>query len=99
MNSVLTIILTIVAVTVASAAITPVPEKAPCAVPDRQDFQNPDRVILSGFVGRRIAGNELARLVRIDPNRLLEGYRTRPGRQSWDGEHVANGCMPPRWRG
>ena len=23
-----------------------------------------------------------------DPARLLEGYRKRPGRQSWDGEHV-----------
>jgi hypothetical protein len=27
-------------------------------------------------------------LARIDTDRLLEGYRKRPGRQSWDGEHV-----------
>ena len=26
--------------------------------------------------------------MKIDPDRLLEGYRKRPGRQSWDGEHV-----------
>ena len=26
--------------------------------------------------------------MKLDPARLLEGYRKRPGRQSWDGEHV-----------
>ena len=57
-------------------------------MPDRQDFQIPDRVILSGFIGRRIAGNESARLVKIELHDLLEGYRKRPGRQTWDGEHV-----------
>ena len=28
------------------------------------------------------------RLAKLDPARLLEGYRKRPGRQTWDGEHV-----------
>ncbi|MCX6928999.1 MAG: glycoside hydrolase family 127 protein, partial [Verrucomicrobia bacterium] len=41
-----------------------------------------------GWVGMRIAANEANRLVKLDPARLLEGYRKRPGRQSWDGEHV-----------
>ena len=36
----------------------------------------------------RIEANEANRLVKLDPARLLEGYRKRPGRQSWDGEHV-----------
>ena len=70
------------------AAMTPVPEKVSCAVVDRQDFQVPDRVHLSGWVGSRVAGNEANRLAKIDTARLLEGYRKRPGRQSWDGEHV-----------
>ena len=60
----------------------------PCAVADKQDFQIPDRVQLSGWLGTRIAANETNRLVKIDTDRLLEGYRKRPGRQSWDGEHV-----------
>jgi DUF1680 family protein len=36
----------------------------------------------------RIDANEMNRLLKLDPSRLLEGYRKRPGRQSWDGEHV-----------
>ena len=71
-----------------SAELTPLPEKVPCAVADKQDFQIPDRVQLSGWLGSRIAANEQNRLVKIDADRLLEGYRKRPGRQSWDGEHV-----------
>jgi hypothetical protein len=68
--------------------VTPVPDKVACMVPDRQAFQEPDCVHLSGWLGTRIAANEVNRLVKIDPARLLEGYRKRPGRQAWDGEHV-----------
>jgi DUF1680 family protein len=35
-----------------------------------------------------MAANEGNRLVKLDADRLLEGYRHRPGRQTWDGEHV-----------
>ena len=73
---------------IANAAISPVPEKVPCAVTDRQDFQIPDRVQLTGWLGARIAVNESNRLAKLDTGRLLEGYRHRPGRQTWDGEHV-----------
>ena len=48
----------------------------------------PDRVHLTGWIGMRIEANEANRLVKLDPARLLEGYRKRPGRQIWDGEHV-----------
>ena len=65
-----------------------VPEKVTCVVQDQQSFQAPDRVHLSGWIGTRIDANEANRLVKIDPLRLLEGYRNRPGRQTWDGEHV-----------
>ena len=78
-----------IALTVSPAAtISPVADKVTPVVPDRQDFQVPDRVHLSGWVGMRIEANEANRLVKLDPTRLLEGYRKRPGRQSWDGEHV-----------
>jgi uncharacterized protein len=70
------------------AAITPVADKVPLAVADRQDSQVPDRVHLDGWIGTRIIANESNRLAKLDPSRLLEGYRHRPGRQSWDGEHV-----------
>ena len=69
-------------------AATPEPDAVACAVTDRQDFQVPDRVRLTGWAGLRLQANEMNRLVKLDPARLLEGYRKRPGRQSWDGEHV-----------
>jgi DUF1680 family protein len=68
--------------------IWPVSEKVSCVIKDRQDFQIPDRLYLTGWAGMRIAASESNRLVQLDPARLLEGYRKRPGRQSWDGEHV-----------
>src|SRR3974390_1330597 len=71
-----------------SAEVALVRDKIAPVVPDRQDFQIPDRVHLTGWVGSRIEANEANRLVKLDPARLLEGYRKRPGRQSWDGEHV-----------
>ena len=71
-----------------AAAVTPLPDKVTPVIPDRQDFQTPDHVHLTGWVGSRIAANESNRLVKLDPQRLLEGYRKRPGRQAWDGEHV-----------
>ncbi|MGE5612211.1 MAG: beta-L-arabinofuranosidase domain-containing protein [Bacillota bacterium] len=70
------------------AAVTPKADQVDCVVPDRQESQTPDRVQLSGWVGSRIQGNEANRMVKIDTDRLLEGYRKRPGRQAWDGEHI-----------
>ena len=70
------------------AEIRPLPDKITPAVPDRQVCQMPDCVRLTGWLGERISANEANRLVKLDPARLLEGYRKRPGRQAWDGEHV-----------
>jgi hypothetical protein len=64
------------------------PDKVPLAVADRQDAQIPDRVHLSGMIGSRIQNSALNRLLPMDVDRLLEGFRKRPGRQSYDGEHV-----------
>src|SRR5262245_6585838 len=71
-----------------AGTVTEIPHKIVPTVPDRQESQRPDRVHLSGWVGSRIEANEANRLVKLDSTRLLEGYRKRPGRQSWDGEHV-----------
>ena len=78
----------VVAAPVSTALISPLPDKVASVIADRQDFQVPDRVRLTGWVGTRIDVNEANRLAKLDPARLLEGYRKRPGRQSWDGEHV-----------
>src|SRR5664280_1049459 len=71
-----------------TAAMTPLPEKVTCMVADAQDFVQPDRTQLKRWIGTRIQASEANRLAKIDPERLLEGYRKRPGRQTWDGEHA-----------
>ena len=60
---------------VLAGPITPVPDKVPGAITDRQDFQTPDRVQLTGWLGSRIAVIATNRLEKRDPGRLLEGYR------------------------
>ncbi len=72
----------------AFSAITPLPDKVTPVVPDVQASQIPDAVQLTGWMGSRISASEANRLARIDTDRLLEGYRKRPGRQAWDGEHI-----------
>jgi DUF1680 family protein len=71
-----------------AAPIVLLAEKVPCAVPDKQESQVVDRVHLDGWIGSRLTVNESNRLAKLDTDRLLEGYRHRPGRQTWDGEHV-----------
>lgn len=71
-----------------SFALQLVPEKVPPVIADKQDSQTPDNVRLSGWIGSRIEANEGNRLAKLDVDRLLEGYRKRPGRQTWDGEHI-----------
>jgi DUF1680 family protein len=71
-----------------SALVDPLPFKVPPAEEDKQAFQPPDRVQLGGWIGSRFSGNEVNRLAKMDTDRLLEGFRKRPGRQDWDGEYV-----------
>ena len=85
---VLTIICTAIAITSLAGSVKTLPEKVSCAIADKQEFQIPDCLQLTGWLGSRTDANEKNRLVKIDPERLLEGYRKRPGRQTWDGEHV-----------
>lgn len=72
----------------AKAVESPESELVRCAVADRQDFLRPDRLHLSGWMGERMGASEQNRLMKLDPARLLEGFRKRPGRQAWDGEYV-----------
>lgn len=68
--------------------VDPVPEKIPGAITDRQDSQVPDRVRLRGWEGGRAAASITNRLLVVDADKVLDGFRHRPGRQVWDGEHV-----------
>jgi hypothetical protein len=73
----------------AAAPITPLPYVVPTVVEDCQEAQVPDRVQLNGMLGARIHANTTTRLLEtVDVDRLLEGYRERPGCMTWDGEHI-----------
>jgi hypothetical protein len=67
------------------AAIAPIPDVVQPVAVDRQDAQVPDRVHLDGMLGARIQANTINRLFEVPTDRLLESYRQRPGRQSWEG--------------
>src|SRR5262245_10335385 len=61
---------------------------APPAIADRARVVDPGQVQLEGLLGERIARSEKARLLAMDEERLLRGFRQRPGEQAWIGEHV-----------
>jgi hypothetical protein len=48
----------------------------------------PSDVRIGGWLGARIDANVSHRLLVVDTDALLEGYRHRPGSQPWIGEHV-----------
>ena len=53
-------------------AVTPLPEKVTCAIADKQAFQVPDCVHLTGWIGSRIEANEKT-YSRRTGNVLVEG--------------------------
>ena len=57
-------------------------------VADVVAFSSPSEVELGGLLGERYSANEHARLPVVDEDELLNGFRHRPGKQSWIGEHV-----------
>ncbi len=76
------------ACTTLAGPVLPVADSvAPMAPPALHPLQ-PSAVRLDGWLGARIDANESHRLLRVDTEPLLAGYRHRPGNQPWIGEHV-----------
>src|SRR5437016_3586821 len=48
----------------------------------------PGAVKVGGLLGERYNRNEKNRLLHVDEEELLAGFRHRPGKQAWIGEHV-----------
>lgn len=74
--------------TTALAAIKPTPFRAPERLPDVAQPLCPCAVQLDGFLGERIAVNEKHRLVVLDLEPMLAGFRHKPGTHPWIGEHI-----------
>jgi DUF1680 family protein len=71
-----------------SARVEPVPFAVPARLPDRAEVLPPSHVRVRGWLGTRIDANVRNRLLQVDTEPLLAGYRKRPGSHPWIGEHV-----------
>jgi hypothetical protein len=58
------------------------------AVPDKTLPIAPSAVEVSGLLGERIGAHASHRILNIDEEVLLAGFRSRPGSHPWIGEHV-----------
>ena len=77
-----------IAASAAAGSIEPLPEKVPPQAPDALKILSPAAVHIDGWIGKRIDANAQERLLSIDTEPLLAGYRHRPGSHPWIGEHV-----------
>jgi len=57
-------------------------------VPDALQVLSPAQIKLEGLLGERVIRNEQNRLLNINEDVLLAGFRKPPGEQAWIGEHV-----------
>jgi DUF1680 family protein len=58
------------------------------AVSDKTFPVTPNAVEISGLLGERIRAHTVGRIMHIDEDVLLAGFRSRPGSHPWIGEHV-----------
>ena len=66
----------------------PVPFVVQAGLTDAAELLSPSQVHIGGWLGARIDANEKNRLLAVDTEPLLAGYRKRPGSHPWIGEHV-----------
>src|SRR5262249_13663887 len=57
-------------------------------VKDAMTLPAPKETRLGGLLGERFGRSEKNRLLHVDEDELLAGFRHRPGKQAWIGEHV-----------
>jgi len=70
------------------ASSIPVPAILNPAVSDKVSPLTPTAVEVSGLLGERIRAHTFGRIMNIDEDVLLGGFRSRPGSHPWIGEHV-----------
>lgn len=88
-SSKLAAIATIVLCSVSLAfAANTVPFKVQFRIQDKLELLNPDSIKIGGFLGERIEANWKNRLLKVDEDPLLAGFRKKPGSHPWIGEHV-----------
>jgi uncharacterized protein len=66
----------------------PIPFKVPDRLADKARPFSPADAWLEGWLGQRVLANEQNRLLKVDLEPLLAGYRKKPGTHPWIGEHI-----------
>jgi len=72
----------------ATTAPAPLPYRVAARLADTAEILPPSAVRIDGWLGHRIALNEQVRLLSVDMEPLLAGFRQKPGSHPWIGEHV-----------
>ncbi len=72
----------------ADAIPEPVPIVVEAGLADAASVLSPSQIHIGGWLGARIDANARNRLLAVDTEPLLAGYRKRPGSHPWIGEHV-----------
>ena len=85
-TSLATLVLATNAITV--GGVEPLRPKIEAVLADAAEPLSPAAIHVDGWLGARIDANEEHRLLVVDTEPLLAGYRHRPGSHPWIGEHV-----------
>lgn len=67
---------------------TQVPYAVPASLTNQVDLPDPSQVLVSGWFSKRFDENAADRLLAVDLDPLLAGFRSKPGSHPWIGEHI-----------
>ena len=65
-----------------------VPYRVPARLTNQVDLTDPSQVLVSGWFSQRFDRNATDRLLTVDLDPLLAGFRSKPGSHPWIGEHI-----------
>lgn len=77
-----------VAQTSSRPPVEPLPYRVDALMPDTIRLLSPSAITLDGWLGARVRASETHRLLTVDTEPLLAGFRRKPGAHPWIGEHV-----------
>ena len=75
-------------ITLVAAPIQPLDFRVPAGMPDAAQVLSPADIQLDGWLGARVLANATNRLMTVDLEPLLAGYRHKPGAGPWVGEYI-----------
>jgi len=84
------LLLVLASVTFARSAqpIEPLTYRVAAKMPDVAETLSPSDIHVDGWLGARVLANETNRLLHVDTEPLLAGFRHKPGSHAWIGEHI-----------